>query len=239
MLSEESKKALEARYYPNVQDVVFGRFEAQLAARMHDGFRVLDAGSGPGTWILQPHRKRLKLLMGADVYVPEATQLDAFVLARCEQLPFAWGSFDMVVAYLVLEHLARPRLAFREFARVLRPGGYLVFKTPAVATPLFLLARVLPTALHRRMKAPIGAAEADVFPTYYRANTLGRLRRDLAWAGFERDWLALADQTYAYLAHSRWTYALGLFYSRLTGLPGLGWLRNQIIGIYRRAEDAP
>jgi len=241
VLPEAAKKALEAHYYPDLQREVFGRFEDQFVARLSKGAVVLDAGSGPGSWILQAHRERLGLppvqvgglLVGTDIYVPDVSRLDAFVLARCEQLPFAEGAFDMVVAYLVFEHLPEPRLAFREYARVLKPGGYLVFKTPAVHTPLFLLARLMPTRLHKRLKARIGTAEGDVFPTYYRANTLRLLERELSGAGFQRDWLYTVDQTYAYLSHARWTYALGLLYSRLTCWPLLGWLRNQIIGIYR------
>lgn len=233
MLSEEEKKALERRYDPDLQAEVFGRFEAQFLARLREGAVVLDAGSGPGSWILQAHRERIGLLVGVDVYRPDVSRLDGFVLGRCEQLPFVAGAFDMVVAYLVFEHLPEPRLAFREYARVLKPGGYLVFKTPAVHTPLFLLARLLPTGLHRRLKGRIGVAEGEVFPTYYRANTLRRLERELGAAGFQRDWLHRVDQTYAYLAHGRWSYTLGLLYGRLTRRPILGWLRNQIIGIYR------
>ena len=255
MLSEEAKRALEARYYPNLQEEVFGRFEAQFLACLADescfpitvgrnktrpkgGAMVLDAGSGPGSWILQLSRERIGLLMGADIYVPDVSRLDAFVLARCEQLPFAERTFDMVVAYMVFEHLPEPRLAFREYARVLKPGGYLVFKTPAVHTPLFLLAKLMPTRLHKRLKARIGTAEGDVFPTYYRANKLSSLERELSAAGFQRDWVYTVDQTYAYLSHARWTYALGLLYSRLTRWPILGWLRNQIIGIYRLSGGA-
>ena len=143
----------------------------------------------------------------------------------------------MVVAYLVLEHLPHPESSFHEYARVLRPGGYFCFKTPALHTPLFLLARLLPTRLHKRLKSHIGIDEHDVLPTYYRANVLWELERSLALAGFHRDWLHTVDQTYAYLSHCRWTYVMGLLYSRITESPLLSCLRNQIIGIYRLGEE--
>ena len=48
---------------------------------------------------------------------------------RLERLPFAGGSFDAVVAADVLEHLPDLPAATAELARVLAPGGSLVFDT--------------------------------------------------------------------------------------------------------------
>lgn len=45
------------------------------------------------------------------------------------RLPFADASFDTVVCIRVVHHFADPRLAIREFARVLRPGGVLVLES--------------------------------------------------------------------------------------------------------------
>jgi SAM-dependent methyltransferase len=239
VITDERKRALEARLYPDLTARVFGRLEAQLRRRLPAGAVVLDAGSGPGSWVLQALRHHIGLLVGEDVYRPDIAQLDVFVLASCDRLPFADHSFDMIVSYLVLEHLPDPSRAYREFARVLKPGGCFCFKTPAVNTPLFLLAKLLPTALHKRLKARIGTAEEDVFPTYYRANRVSLLHRELTRAGLQRDWLCTVDQTYAYATHTPLTYALGLLYSRSTECWPLAWLRNQIIGIYRLPEEAP
>jgi SAM-dependent methyltransferase len=239
VISAQDKRKLEQRFYPDLERRVFGEFEAAFVARLGSRAVALDAGSGPGSWVLQDQRERLHLLVGADVYLPDTSNLDAFVLAANERLPFADSSFDIVVAYLVLEHLPNPPEAFREFARVLKPGGYFCFKTPAVRTPLFALAQAMPTRWHKRLKARIGVAEHDIFPTYYRANTVRILEEGLARAGMVRDWVRTVDQTYAYLSHNPYTYALGLLYSRSTELPALAWLRNQIIGLYRRPEELP
>jgi len=42
-----------------------------------------------------------------------------------EQIPYPDDSFDVVVSRSVLEHLEDPGAAFREFHRVLKPGGHL------------------------------------------------------------------------------------------------------------------
>ncbi len=47
--------------------------------------------------------------------------------ADAEALPFADGSFDLVLGHAVLHHLPNLRRAFAEFHRVLRPGGRIVF----------------------------------------------------------------------------------------------------------------
>jgi len=49
------------------------------------------------------------------------------VAAEAERLPFEDGSFDLVFGHAVLHHLPRLRDAFREFHRVLRPGGTVAF----------------------------------------------------------------------------------------------------------------
>ena len=53
------------------------------------------------------------------------------VLARLERLPFASGSFDLVAALDLLEHLDDDQSGARELARVLAPGGRLLVFVPA------------------------------------------------------------------------------------------------------------
>jgi ubiquinone/menaquinone biosynthesis C-methylase UbiE len=47
--------------------------------------------------------------------------------ADAERLPFADGSFDLVLGHAVLHHIPDLAAAFGEFARVLAPGGTLLF----------------------------------------------------------------------------------------------------------------
>ena len=95
---------------------------------------VLDAGCGAGGF-LAPLRSLGARVVGADAE-PEALRLSAarhapLVRARCERLPFADASFDLVCLFDVLEHLDDDRAAVREAARVLRPGGLLFASVPA------------------------------------------------------------------------------------------------------------
>jgi ubiquinone/menaquinone biosynthesis C-methylase UbiE len=47
-------------------------------------------------------------------------------IARCEQLPFPTGSFDVVVAVGVMEHFEKIDTAIAEIRRVLAPSGHFV-----------------------------------------------------------------------------------------------------------------
>ena len=61
-----------------------------------------------------------------------------------EALPFDDGSFDLVYANFVVEHLARPQHTFEEWRRVLKPDGALVLLTSNRASPLMGAADRLP-----------------------------------------------------------------------------------------------
>lgn len=52
-----------------------------------------------------------------------------FMRAVAEQLPFADGSFSVIVCLDVLEHVSDVRKTLQEIARVLAPGGIFIFDT--------------------------------------------------------------------------------------------------------------
>lgn len=117
------------------------------------GRRVLDLGCGVGTFALEAAR-RGAWAVGLDP-APEALEAARalaaaervggvrWVRAGAERVPFVAGSFDLVVAADVTEHLDDATLAeaLGEAARVLAAGGVLVLYTPA------------PTHLFERLRA--------------------------------------------------------------------------------------
>ena len=113
---------------------------AYLVPHLHAGARILDVGSGPGTITIDLARRvRPGLVTGVDSaadVVARATGLAAservdnveFRVGDAYDLGFADDAFDVVHAHQVLQHLARPVDALREFRRVLKPGGVLAVR---------------------------------------------------------------------------------------------------------------
>jgi SAM-dependent methyltransferase len=120
------------------RDQVLGKVAKLLGARPGPYGRSLEIGAGTGYFSLN--------LMRAGV-IGEAvcTDVSPGMLAALERnaaelgldvdtvtcdataLPFSDGSFDLVIGHAVLHHLPDVDRSFREFARVLAPGGTLFF----------------------------------------------------------------------------------------------------------------
>jgi SAM-dependent methyltransferase len=187
-----------SRLYPEVRAGGYTRYDGfvefytRVNALLDADSEVLDFGAGRGLWATEPmpalHKKlrafheRVKLVRGVDVdpvVLDNPTLASAEVIEPGEPLAFADGSFDLVVADHVLEHVDAqdaPGVA-QELIRVLKPGGWLAARTPNKWGFIGLGARAVPNKLHTRALTrlqPDRKAE-DVFPVRYSMNT----RRDL------------------------------------------------------------
>ncbi len=98
---------------------------------LEPGAKILDAGCGTGAnaAVLGQHGR----VFGVDASpVPLALGVSGrAVKARLEQLPFGGGSFDLVAALDLLEHLDDDVAGAREMGRVLAPSGRLLVFVPA------------------------------------------------------------------------------------------------------------
>ena len=106
---------------------------AFLLPHLRSDAEVLDVGCGPGTITLGLAR-RAGRVVGVDMS-PEMVEACGALATRegvanvsfeagsAYELPFDGDAFDVVYAHQVLQHLADPVAALREFRRVLRPGG--------------------------------------------------------------------------------------------------------------------
>ena len=104
------------------------------------GKRVLDLACAWGGHALA-FANRGAQVVGADLNHHQFPSLNRFALTQgmslslaqssCEQLPFAAGIFDLVLAFELVEHIPSPEPLAAEVWRVLRPGGICLLSTPA------------------------------------------------------------------------------------------------------------
>jgi SAM-dependent methyltransferase len=120
------------------QAQVTGKLRKALGADPGRFDRALEIGAGTGYFTLNLMRAGVVGEAVATDISPgmlralsaSAAELGLSVeTATCEaaELPFEDGSFDLVFGHAVLHHLPDLDAAFREFRRVLRPGGLVAF----------------------------------------------------------------------------------------------------------------
>lgn len=217
-----------------------GHYRDLIAAHLKPGSRLLDAGCGR-------HMKYcgdlagLARVVGIDFDEPLETDNSEppfGVRGDIHRLPFPSDAFDIVISRSVVEHLADPAQVFREWNRVLRPGGKVVILTPNKYDYVSLLAAVTPHWFHRALVSRIfQVSEDDIFPTLYRANTMSSLRRALGSAGMQEIELRMLNHYPAYLMFSPVLFRIGVAYERLTGLRMFERLRGAILCVFQKPQN--
>jgi SAM-dependent methyltransferase len=100
-----------------------------LLGRLDPGMSLLDVGCGPGT-ITADLAGRVRHVTAIDTAADVLDQAArrapgnvTFAVGDVHALAFADGTFDVVHAHQVLQHVADPVAALREMRRVCAPGG--------------------------------------------------------------------------------------------------------------------
>ena len=118
-------------------------------------------------------------VVGIDLDAPALSahpHLRMRIIGSVEHLPLGNGTFDLITANMVIEHVEHPEALFQEVGRVLKPGGLFLVHTPNVLGYTTRLTRLVPEDLRPRVAHLLqGRLAHDVYPTFYRANTVSAL----------------------------------------------------------------
>ncbi|MDH3627222.1 MAG: class I SAM-dependent methyltransferase [Acidobacteriota bacterium] len=221
------------RFYPEVRFGGFTDIDGTVAfynrihALLDPAMVVLDVGCGRGAFDEDdvPLRRDLRILKGKVSRVvgidvdPDASDnpfLDDFRLIEGATWPVESDSIDLIVCDYVLEHIPDPGQLFGEVRRVLKDGGYLCIRTSNRWSYIAIAARLIPNRYHSKVTSTVqeDRKEEDVFPTVYRCNTRGKLRKLMTSVGFECVVYGYESEP-SYLAFSTIAYFFGVIHQRL------------------------
>lgn len=229
---------LKERLYPS-QNCGTVLFRSMITKRLRPGHTVLDLGAGLGRSALD-FRSNVKIVIGLDID-PEINKnqfLSFAVRGDAELLPFKDKSFNLILANYFVEHVKAPLTMLHNAYRILRPGGYLVFRTPNLYHYVSIAALLTPIQFHKKYSKYVKGAEGDLFPKFYRMNTGARVQHLCEEAGFVKEELLTIERQPSYLMFSVPSFYLGYAYERLVNSSEVFKdFRSNIFGVFRKPEN--
>lgn len=228
---------LESAIVPGLVSSQYRYYEALKQAIGVRG-NWLDIGCGHqvfGQWMKREQEEMFGLASFATGMDPVEEDVRAHsgfqnkVSGSADELPFRGGSFDVVSANMVVEHLQKPAEALRQVHRVLKPGGRFVFHTTNFNSPLIFTAYYFPQGPKNLIIKILENREAaDVFPTVYMMNREEDVRRLARECGFSVKSIELVS-TSAVTAVLGPVAAFELLCTRLCRAKALAGLRSNLV----------
>jgi SAM-dependent methyltransferase len=215
---------LKDRYFRD-EEHPYRLFERTVRGLLRPEHALLDVGCGSTAPVLRKFREACDRLVGIDM-VDLDVEIPGIEFYRGDlaRIPLPAASVDVIMARSVMEHIEDPAPAYRELVRVLRPGGRLVFLTPNLWDYASLAACVIPNRWHASLVAKMeGRDEEDVFPTHFKTNTFGAVKRWCHESGFELESFQYLGQYPAYFMFNGFLFILGTGYEKL--ISRFEWLR--------------
>jgi SAM-dependent methyltransferase len=202
--------------------------------------RWLDVGCGHQLfepWIAKEETlvRRAKMVVGSD---PDFSSVRQHRTIRervvATKLPLKDGSFSLITANMVMEHIQEPNVFLGDVRRLLRKGGRLIVHTPNARHWQVWASRMLPTRLkHRLIKVAEGRDDHDVYPTYYHANTPSALRETAVASGLEVESILLTDTTAPGRIYLGPLVVVDLLIVRLSQREALAGMRSNMIAVFQ------
>jgi len=225
-------KGYKSIYYPESKFGGFTDIDGTIAfyirvnSFINSSSIVLDVGCGRGSYAEDPisirrdlriFKGKCKKVIGIDTSKDGENNpfLDEFNLIEGTYWPLEDSSVDVCICDSVLEHIGNPELFFSECHRVINQRGYLCIRTPNLMSYFGLFSRLAPNRLHNTIVSKVQEKreDKDVFPTFYRCNTIKKIRNMLNKYGFDHCIYGYEAEP-SYFAFSRIFHLLGVIHQR-------------------------
>lgn len=200
-------------------------------------FVVLDLGAGSGQGKPKSYSVKglVKVNIGVDInkdlYKNEI--IDKKILGDAYNLPFQKEAFDLIYADYVLEHIRQTEDFAEEVKRVLKKGGFFIFRTPNLYHYVPLIAKVM-SKLFKSVLANY-RFKNRTFPTFYKMNTVRKLKKLFLKNGFSVERVELIEKEPSYLMFNIAPFLIGVLYERMVNFTELlAFLRSNIIGVFKK-----
>jgi len=234
-MSALSQRLLSRHYADRTHP--YRTYEAKVERLLHEGSTVLDAGCGRTAPTLRKYLGRARRLIGVDLVefrdVPPGIETYRTDLGK---LPLGDNEVDLIFAQSVFEHLVDAEAVYKEMARVLRPGGAIVFLTANMWDYGTLAARLVPNRYHAKIVKKVeGRAEEDTFPTAYKTNTRNDVERLAAKARLQVEEFEYLSQYPNYLMFNGALFFVGMCFEKVIHrYHALRFLRGWILVTLRK-----
>lgn len=205
-------------------------FYGRINALLQPAMTVLDFGAGRGAGLQDDpssFRKALRTIKGkvAKVVACDVDEAvlgnpgadEAIVIQPDTPLPFANGTFDLIVSDFVFEHIADPAFVSGELRRILKPGGWICARTPNKYCLISLLTRLIHNSKHSRILRQVQPErhETDIFPTVFKLNSKRAIATWFTPVAFD-NFTCRYEAEPSYFFNNRAVFALMLLINRLS-----------------------
>jgi SAM-dependent methyltransferase len=180
---------------------------------------------------------RARMLTGIDVdaAMREHPLLTYRVAGLGNAMPFRSGSFDLVTANMVIEHIHRPKEFLLEVERILYPGGCFLFHTTNFRNILVFISYCVPDWLKEKLVWILEKRKAaDLFPTRFEMNTVAAIKEIVAGTSLTIERLTTNGTAgfFTMLGPLGWAE---LFFTKAVSSLGSGRYNSNLICVLRRS----
>ena len=221
-------------YYPESQYGGFADIDGTIAFYMRINSLIspqsviLDFGCGRGEYVDDDVlvRRQLRIFQGkcskvigldVDPVAAKNPYIDEFHILNSGTWPVTDDCIDLIICDNVLEHLEKPDVFFTEAARVLCNRGLLCIRTPNAWNYIALVSRFIPNKFHHTILSRVQKTrkDEDVFHTFYRCNSIPRIRAILRKSNFDSVVYGYEAEP-VYLNFSKYAYLFGWLHQKFS-----------------------